>query len=122
MGSHPLNLGLRFILEMIALYGFGLQGWRLGSGWTRFIFAPIFVIIAASLWGVFRVPGDASHSGEAPVRVPGFVRLIFELGLFFFAAYFVYLAGKTIPAILFAVIVVVHYLLSWDRILWLMRS
>jgi hypothetical protein len=122
MGSHPLNLGLRFILEMFALYGFGLQGWHLGSGWTRFLYAAIFILIAASLWGIFRVPGDASHSGEAPVRVPGLVRLILELGLFFVAAYFFYLAGHTIPAILFAVSVTVHFLLSWDRILWLIRS
>ena len=122
MGSHPINLGLRFILEMFALYGFGLQGWRLGSGWTRFLFASIFILIAASLWGIFRVPGDASHSGQAPVRVPGLVRLILELGIFFVAAYFFYLAGQTTPAILFAVTVAVHYLLSWDRILWLVRS
>jgi hypothetical protein len=122
MGYHPVNLGFRFILEMIALDSFGLQGWRLGSGWTRFVFAAVFVLIAAALWGVFRVPGDASHSGEAPVQVPGLVRLILELGIFSVAVYFFYLAGQPTPAILFGVSVALHYLLSWDRVLWLIRS
>ncbi|MBN2245139.1 MAG: DUF2568 domain-containing protein, partial [Candidatus Aminicenantes bacterium] len=35
-----------------------------------------------ALWGTFRVPGDSSSSGKAPIPIPGFLRLFLELVIF----------------------------------------
>ena len=35
MGSHPINLAARFLLELGALLGFARWGWTLGDGFVR---------------------------------------------------------------------------------------
>ena len=122
MGSNPINLALRFILELIALFLLGLRGWTFGVGPIRYIWMLSLPIGAAALWGIFRVPGDPSSSGKAPVQVPGWIRLILELAIFAAAMLTLIALEKTNLGIAFGVIVGSHYLLSWDRILWLLRS
>ena len=39
MGTNPINLGVRFILELVALYAFGRWGWNQSTGWLRFVLA-----------------------------------------------------------------------------------
>ena len=82
MGYHPINLGFRFLLELggfaaFVIWGHGLidgfWGWALGVGAG---------VAAFAVWGVFNVPGDESRSGEAPVPVPGWLRLGIELAYF----------------------------------------
>jgi hypothetical protein len=34
MGSHPINLAIRFLLEVVALTSMGMWGWRASDGWT----------------------------------------------------------------------------------------
>jgi len=51
MGSHPLNLALRFILEIAALFAFGYWGWTQHEGVWRYIWAAGLVIGAAVTWG-----------------------------------------------------------------------
>ena len=36
MSSHPVNLGLRFLLELAALITLGIWGWHMGEGWVSF--------------------------------------------------------------------------------------
>ena len=67
MGSHPINLALRFLLELSALFAMGVWGWRYSEGWLRFVLALSIPIIAAVLWGTFAVPDDPSRSGGAPI-------------------------------------------------------
>lgn len=122
LSNHPLNLALRFLLEMIALVALGAWGWALGLGFTRYLGALTFPLIAAFVWGIFRVPGDASHSGSAPVSTPGWIRLILEVALFTAATLGLFAIDKGIFATVFACIVGMHYISSWDRILWLLRS
>ena len=121
MGSHPINLAIRFVLELAALFSLGLWGWRSGSGWLRFALASLVPIIAAVLWGTFAVPGDPSRSGTAPVAVPGVLRLVLELGIFACAAWALHHAGFTRASWMLGIIVALHYLISYDRILWLVN-
>ena len=119
MGSHPINLAIRFLLEVSALFSLGLWGWRSGDGWQRFALASLVPIVAAVLWGTFAVPGDPSRSGSAPIPVPGVLRLALELGIFAFAAWALYQSGFTRTSWALGIIVALHYLTSYDRILWL---
>lgn len=118
MSSHPINLGLRFILEMAALFSLGFWGWQKGEGGVRYILAFGIPMIAAALWATFRVPNDP---GNAPVPVPGIVRLLFELGIFAFAVWALFDAGLVTPAWILGIVVILHYGSSYDRILWMIK-
>jgi hypothetical protein len=120
VGSHPLNLALRFLLEIAALVTIGFWGWSKGEGALRFVLAAGLPVIAAVLWGTFRVPGDASASGQALVAVPGLLRLLLELAIFAFATWALYDAGAVRLAWILGVVVVAHYVLSYDRVRWLL--
>ena len=120
MGTHPLNLAVRFLLELSALFILGLWGWRQGEGAWRIVIAVGMPLVAAALWGTFAVPGDPSRSGSAPVPVPGLLRLALELGFFGSATLALYDLGVIVAATVFGTAVVVHYLLSYDRVLWLL--
>ncbi len=119
MGSHPINLAVRFLLEIAALVALGHWGWARHSGLWRVVLAAGLPLLAAVLWGTFAVPADPSRSGNAPVPVPGVVRLALELFFFGAAAWTLFDAGKPILALALAVVVVAHYALSYDRIAWL---
>lgn len=120
-GSHPANLALRFILELGALFALGWWGWSLADNWLRFVLAVLFSLPAAIIWGTFAVPGDPSRSGEAPVVVRGWIRLGLELALFGAAVLGLAAVGRSSLAVVFLVVVLVHYLLSIDRINWLLE-
>ncbi len=56
MGSHPLNLALRFLLELVALGAMGYWGWTQHEGTARWLWAIGLPLVAAVLWGTFAVP------------------------------------------------------------------
>jgi hypothetical protein len=122
MGSHPVNLAVRFLLEIAALVAIGFWGWSQHDGIFRYLLAIGGPILAAVLWGTFTVPDDPSRSGKAPVPVPGILRLVLELAIFAFATWALYDAGKGLLALILAIIVVIHYALSYDRIAWLFKQ
>ena len=122
MGSHPINLVFRFLLEVCALVAVGFWGWAQGDGWLRFILAFGLPILFAAIWGTFNVPNDPSRSGKAPVVIPGILRLALELALFGLAAYAFYDVGFAKVSFAFGVLVVIHYALSYDRIMWLLSK
>jgi hypothetical protein len=122
MGSNPVNLVLRFLLEMAALIAMGFWGWKQGAGAIRYVLALGIPLIAAALWGIFGVPDDPSRSARAVVAVPGMVRLALELAYFGFAVWALHSAGATRAASIFGLVVVVHYILSYDRVVWLVRQ
>jgi hypothetical protein len=122
MSNNPVNLGVRFILELIALIAIGIWGWNLTTGVLGYLLAIGLPVLAAVVWGVFRVPGDASASGDAPVPVPGFVRLLIELSLFALAIWGLGQVGQSNFAFVLGAVVVVHYAISYDRIAWLLRQ
>ncbi len=122
MGSHPINLVARFLLELCALGSVGWFGWARFTGPTRWVAMLALPLVLATLWGVFAVPGDPSRSGSTVVAVPGLVRLLLELAVFTAAvAALVYTDAPRAAAVLGGA-VVLHYALSWDRIAWLLRQ
>lgn len=122
MGQNPLNLAFRFLLEIVALLALAFWGWTQHTGVLRILLAAGTPALAAVLWGTFRVPGDASASGRAPVAVPGWLRLLLELAMFAAAVWGLRDAGATTAAAVLGLAVVIHYALSYDRVLWLLRS
>lgn len=74
MNDHPLNLAVRFLLEMVAIVVFAMWGWKHEGMW-KYILAIGIPLVAMTIWGVFRVPGDPK---DAPVAVKGIVRLVIE--------------------------------------------
>lgn len=117
MSSHPINLGLRLLLELSILASLGYWGWTQHAGAWRFVWAVGMPLAAAVLWGTFRVPGDP---GDAPVPVPGAVRLLLEALLFAAAVVFLAAAGRRGIAIGLGVVIVLHYAVSYDRVAWLL--
>lgn len=122
MGSHPINLGIRFILELCALASVGIWGWKQSDGWLKFILALGIPVLLAVIWGAFAVPDDPSRSGNAPIVTSGIIRLVLELGIFTFAIWSLYDIGFIKTSLVFGIIVAIHYLLSYDRIIWLISN
>ncbi len=122
MGSHPLNLAVRFLLEVAALVTLGVWGWRQSAGGLRFLLAPGLPFLAAVVWGIFAVPDDPSRSGNAPVPVPGVIRLVLELFVFGSAAWALFHMGYAGFSIILAVVTAAHYAVSYDRVLWLLSG
>lgn len=122
MGYHPLNLGLRFLLEIGGFAAFVIWGHGLVEGTWGWVLGIGVGILAFAVWGVFNVPGDESRSGEAPVPVPGWVRLALELAYFGLAVWGLAAVGRDTWALGFGVLVGIHYLISWDRIGWLLSQ
>ena len=121
MASAWWNLGLRFLLELAAVAGLATAGWRLSSSPWHWVAAIALPVVAMLIWGVFNVPDDPSRSGAAPVPVPGVVRLLLELAILVGGAFALWLSGYRAASIILAVLIVAHYLLSIDRIAWLLR-
>ena len=122
MASHPLNLALRFLLEIAALVAIGYWGFSQHTGIWRFLMSFGLPVIAAAIWGTFAVPDDPSRSGKAPVPIPGVLRLVLELSLFGFAVWALYNAGSPVLALIMLGITISHYALSYDRVTWLIRQ
>lgn len=118
MGFHPANLALRFVLEIAALAAIGVGAYNLALGFLGWVLAIGLPVIAALVWGTFNVPGDESRSGEAPVVVSGVIRLVLELSVFASAVVLLW-SVSPLPAAVLGLSVLIHYLLSIDRIRWL---
>lgn len=121
MGSHPLNLTLRFLLELVALIAMGYWGWTQHDGLERWLWTIGLPLAVAGLWGTFAVPDDPSRSGNAPVPTPGILRLLLELLFFSFAAYLLIVSQQVSVGWTLAIVTIIHYVISYDRILWLLR-
>jgi len=119
MSSHPINLAVRFLLELAALGIMGAWGWRQGEGWLRFLFGLGIPLVAATLWGVFRVPNDP---GRAPVAVPGIVRLALEAAYFGLAVWALGDLGAVTWSWILGIILVIHYATSCDRLLRMIKK
>jgi hypothetical protein len=122
MAYHPLNLALRFLLELSALAALGVWGWRSGDGLHRWLLMLVVPALAAVIWGVFAVPGDPSRSGKAPVPVPGAIRLALELVFFVTAISALFQVGAPQLGWAMSVLVLLHHALSYNRILWLLKK
>jgi hypothetical protein len=116
------NLALRFVLELAALVGLGAAAWSSNSGAMRWVLVIAVPLAAATVWGVFNVLNDPSRSGQAPIVVAGWVRVVIELFVLGGGAIAIGIAWSPILGIVFAVLVAVHYLASLNRVRWLLRQ
>jgi len=108
-----VNDVFRLMLEIGAFVVLGAWGWRQGEGALRFVLAIGVPLVAAVLWGVFRVPNDP---GPAPVPVPGVVRLALEALFFGFAVWALYDMGNRLLAAILAGALILHYAAAYQRI------
>ena len=119
MNTNPINLAARFLLEIAMLIILGYWGWTLKGDWQHYAAAVGFPLIAATLWGIFRIPNDPR---PAPVEVPGIVRLLLEWMLFAFAIWALYDRAYIPLSWIMGIIVVLHYIVSYDRTLAMLRN
>ncbi len=75
LSRSPVNLAVRFILELSAIYSIGYWGWNAGEGVIKHLLAFGTPLLAAFLWGRFRTKIDFISGKEAPTPVPGIARL-----------------------------------------------
>ena len=122
MAYHPINLGIRFLLELAAVIAMGVWGWQTGEGVLRFVLAIGIPVIAFALWGTFAVPDDRSRSGKAPVPVTGIVRLAYELIFFGFAVWALFAIGATTLGLILGIVTLIHYIVSYERVGWLLAQ
>lgn len=115
-----LQAVLRFLIELAALVMWCIAGWNITDSSLRWMLAIALPLACAVVWGTFRVPGDASASGEAPIPVPGIVRLLLELDVLFGAAVAGAVFWKPFPAAVLAVATVGHYAATTSRVRWLL--
>ncbi len=115
LSNHPLNLALAFALELAMLGALIYWGWSQHDGILRVLLAVGLPLIAATLWGVFRVDNDPN---KALVIIPGVLRLLLEWGLFALAVALLAATGDWLTALIFALLVVIHYALSLDYLRW----
>ncbi len=120
MGSHPINLMIRFILELMALVSVGFWAWKSFDGPLQYILGIGLPILMTIIWGTFAVPDDPSRSGKAPIPVSGLVRLVLEITFFALAVWALYDLQQSELSYILGGIVIIHYLVSYDRISWLL--
>ena len=112
MNTNPINLAVRFLLEIAMLIILGYWGWHVTTGWLQYVAAGGLPLIAAILWGVFRIQNDPK---PAPVQIPGMLRLLLEWCLFGFAIWALYNLEYIHLSLIMAIIVKLHYIVSYDR-------
>jgi hypothetical protein len=122
MGSHPINLMIRFILELLALISVGFWAWKSFDGLLQYILGIGLPILMTIMWGTFAVPDDPSRSGKAPIPVSGLFRLLLEFMFFALAVWALYDLKQDKLSYMLGGIVIIHYLISYDRISWLLSQ
>ncbi len=122
MAKHPFNLAVRFLLELSAIFIMGLWGFHISENIPSILFAILLPLGFALLWGIFAVKDDPSRSGKTVVPTPGIIRLILELSLFAAATWMLRDLDYSNVWWIFGGIVLIHYLLSYDRVLWLLKQ
>jgi len=121
MSSHPLNLIVRFLLEVAVLGSSSIWAWNQFVDWKGWVLAVLVPLLLATAWGVFTVPGDPSRSGSAPIPIHGMLRLLLESLFFGFAIWALYDLGWKNTGLLLGIISFLHYVVSYDRVIWLVR-
>ena len=119
MHLRPIDLAIRAILEIGAVLGLLVGGPSTVSGPVGLLLGLAVPLGAAFLWGTFRVPDDP---GPAPVPVPGSARLALELVLLALGALGWILAGWLVVGVLLGALIVGHYLMTADRVRWLLEQ
>ena len=121
MSNNPINLALRFLLEMFAIASLVIWIIKEFEGIPMLVLVISVPVLFASIWGIFAVKDDPSRSGKTVIQTPGWVRLILELILFTIAGLALYGANYSTAALIFPGIVLLHYIFSYDRVICLLK-
>ena len=113
---------IRFILELLALASVGFWAWKIFEGTLQYILGIGLPILMTIVWGTFAVPDDPSRSGKAPIPVSGALRLLIEFLFFAAATWVLYDLQQIELSYIFGGLVIIHYLVSYDRISWLLSK
>jgi len=105
-GLVGLLLAVRFALEIGALVALGYWGFETGDGVVGFVLGIGAPLLAAVAWGTFVSP-------KASVKLPEPLRLGVELLIFAAATVALAAADRTVLAIAFAAVVLVHIVLMY---------
>ncbi|NUW37579.1 YrdB family protein [Nonomuraea sp. SMC257] len=106
------NAVLMFVLEMGVLASVAYWGFTVSPNWAIKLLAGLggpAVFIA--VWALFGAGGGAN----ATIPLTGIARAILEIVWFGGGAFFLYAAGRAVPAAVFVLVFVVNAIL---RILW----
>ncbi|MCO8126178.1 DUF2568 domain-containing protein [Acidimicrobiia bacterium EGI L10123] len=118
----PAQAALRFGLEVTAMVAWAMAAWRAMPGTLASVVGSVgAVVVLAGLWGTFRVTGDASASGGAPVAVGGRTRLALELCLLLGAAVAAILTANARFGAVLGALVMLHYATTPRRVRWLLE-
>ena len=99
--ARAANDVLRFILEITALAGLAIWGWRTGPTGVNVVLAVAAALAAAALWGAFVAPKAPRHPGD-PWRL-ALEATVFGAGTLAFAA-----AGIGWAAVALATLATLH--------------
>lgn len=105
-GARAANAGLRFVLELAALAGLAIWGWKTGPTGLNVVLAIAAPAAAAALWGSFVAPKARRHPGD-PWRLLLEVT-VFGAGTLAFAA-----AGLGTAAVVLGVASAIHLALTF---------
>ncbi|MDN0189802.1 YrdB family protein [Bacillus subtilis] len=116
------NLLLRFILEIAALISIGVFAWISFDGYFKYVLTLVLPIAVMIVWSVFAVPHDPSRSGQTVIPVNGITRLVIELLIFAMAVAALYFSHFKPVGIIFLCLIILHYIISAERIKWLLNQ
>ena len=116
------QLAIRFGLEVASLVAIGRYAGSRFVGLSSWAAARGAAALVAMCWVTFAVKGDPSRSGNAPVPVPGPLRLVLELAVFLGGATAFAARSNWLEFGLFMTAFIVHHAMTTERILWLIRQ
>ncbi|MCM3765052.1 YrdB family protein [Neobacillus niacini] len=106
-----LNLGLRFLIEILALVIYGYWGFHVSKGTVmKYLLGIGTPLLVAVIWGMFGSP-------KAPYGLTGTPYLLFELIIFGLPAVALFFSGKQTWAILYGAVMVINLVLMkiWQQ-------
>jgi hypothetical protein len=116
------QLALRFGLEVASLVAIGRFAGGCFQGTMGYVAAWGAPLVLALLWATFAVAGDPSRSGNAPVPVPGVVRLALEMLVFLGGAAALGARQSWIAFTIFMAAFVLHHAMTTERLGWLLKQ
>lgn len=122
MAYHPINMTVRFILELSSICIYAIWGFHQTETWIHYLLAALLPIAAAVIWGVFAVPNDPSRSGKTVIHTPGYVRLLIEISVFVTALWCLWDLHYMKLFYSMLILLTVHHIASIERINWLIKQ
>lgn len=121
MSNHPANLILRLLLQIGGLIAIAQWGWQHPAP-LRYLLVIGAPLALAAVWLIFDVRDDPTRPRRALVAISGGARLMLETGCFGLAVWSMLDAQRVFLAMVFIVVILLHYFWSADRVVWLLRS